>query len=90
MKAALLEAAGKPLVICDVDLEDPKPGQVRVKIAHCGICHSDWSVVNGSVPRPTPVVLGHEAAGVVDALGAGVEDLEVGDPFAIVTLQFES
>lgn len=83
MKAALLEAAGKPLVVCDVDLEDPKPGQVRVKIAHCGICHSDWSVVNGSFPSPTPVVLGHEAAGVVDALGAGVEDLEVGDPVVL-------
>ncbi len=83
MKAALLEAAGKPLVVCDVDLEDPKPGQVRVKIAHCGICHSDWSVVNGSFPSPTPEVLGHEAAGVVDALGAGVEDLEVGDPVVL-------
>lgn len=79
MKAALLEAAGKPLVLCDVDIQDPKPGQVRVKVAHCGVCHSDWSVANGSFPSPTPVVLGHEAAGVVDALGAGVEGLEVGD-----------
>ena len=79
MKAALLEAAGKPLVVCDVEIEDPNPGQVRVKVTHCGVCHSDLSVVDGSFPAPTPIVLGHEAAGVIDALGDGVEGLEVGD-----------
>jgi Zn-dependent alcohol dehydrogenase len=79
MKAALLEAPGKPLVLCDVDIEDPKPGQVRVQIAHCGVCHSDLSIVNGSFPSPTPIVLGHEAAGVIDAVGDGVDGLEVGD-----------
>ena len=79
MKAALLEAPGKSLVVCDVDIADPGPGQVRVQVAHCGVCHSDLSVVDGSFPNPTPIVLGHEAAGVIDALGDGVEGLALGD-----------
>jgi S-(hydroxymethyl)glutathione dehydrogenase/alcohol dehydrogenase len=79
MKAALLEGPGKLLVVCDVDIAAPRPGQVRVKVAHCGVCHSDLSVVDGSFPNPTPIVLGHEAAGVVDEVGEGVEGLAVGD-----------
>jgi Zn-dependent alcohol dehydrogenase len=52
---------------------------VRVRVTHCGVCHSDLSLVDGAFPAPTPIVLGHEAAGVVDALGPGVSDLSVGD-----------
>lgn len=79
MKAAVLESAGKPLVIDEVEIADPGPGQVRVKIANCGVCHSDLSVCDGAFPIQVPVILGHEAAGQVDALGPGVRDLAVGD-----------
>ena len=81
MKAALLETPGQPLVIADdVAIEDPRPGQVRVRIKHCGICHSDLSVVDGAFPTTLPVILGHEAAGIVDGVGENVTHLAPGDP----------
>jgi S-(hydroxymethyl)glutathione dehydrogenase / alcohol dehydrogenase len=80
MRAALLETAGAPLVVRDdVSIADPRPGQVRVAVRHCGVCHSDLSIVDGVFPAPTPIVLGHEAAGVVDAVGSDVEGLAPGD-----------
>ncbi len=80
MRAAVLEAAGKPLVVTDdVDIADPGPGQVRVAVSHCGVCHSDLSIVNGSFPSAMPIVLGHEATGVVESLGEGVSLLACGD-----------
>ena len=80
MRAALLQSAGKPLeVVDDVEIEDPRPGQVRVRVSHCGVCHSDLSIVDGAFPAPTPIVLGHEAAGVIDAVGPGVAGLAPGD-----------
>lgn len=79
MKAALLEAPGQPLRVREITIADPAPGQVRVRVRHCGVCHSDLSIVDGTFPSPLPIVLGHEAAGVVDALGVGVHDLKVGD-----------
>lgn len=72
-------AQSKPLEIWDVDLAPPGPGEVLVKVVAAGICHSDLSIINGDRPRDTPIVLGHEAAGVVMALGEGVNDLAVGD-----------
>ena len=79
MKAALVEAPGQPVVLCDdVEIEEPRAGQVRVKVAHCGLCHSDLSIVDGAFPSPVPVVVGHEAAGVVDALGPHVEGPRAG------------
>jgi Zn-dependent alcohol dehydrogenase len=84
MKAAVLEAQGAPLTIRDdVAIEDPRPGQVRVRVAHCGVCHSDLSIVDGTFPSPVPIVLGHEAAGVVDAVGPGVDHLVPGDPVVL-------
>ena len=84
MRAALLETPGQPLaVVDDVEIEEPRAGQVRVKVAHCGICHSDLPIVDGSFPAPTPIVLGHEAAGVVDAVGPGVTNLVPGDPVVL-------
>src|SRR5262249_13102391 len=71
---------GKPLVLRDdVEIANPGPGQVRVRVSHCGVCHSDLSVVDGAFPSSLPVVLGHEAAGVVDAIGSGVRSVAVGD-----------
>jgi len=87
MKAAILEEAGKPLVIRDdIDIEEPRVGEVRVRVKHCGICHSDLSMVDGVFPSPTPIVFGHEAAGVVDRVGAGVEGLVPGDHVVLSAL----
>ena len=72
-------AQSKPLEIWEVDLEPPGPGEVLVRVAAAGVCHSDLSIINGDRPRNTPIVLGHEASGVIEALGEGVTDLEVGD-----------
>lgn len=84
MRAAVLETQGQPLRLCDdVEIEDPRPGQVRVRVSHCGVCHSDLSIVDGAFPSPVPVVLGHEAAGIVDAVGPDVTDLEPGDPVVL-------
>src|SRR5262245_54056775 len=80
MKAAILEKAGQPLVTYDdVEIAAPRPGHVRVKVTHCGVCHSDLSVADGVFPCPTPIILGHEAAGVVDAVGPEVDGLTIGD-----------
>jgi len=80
MRAALLQAVGTPLlVVDDVEIEDPRQGQVRVRVTHCGVCHSDLSIADGVFPAPTPMVLGHEAAGIVDAVGPGVDGLAAGD-----------
>jgi alcohol dehydrogenase len=77
-------AASKPLSITEVDLDPPGRGEVLVKIAAAGLCHSDLSVIDGNRPRPLPMVLGHEAAGVVEDLGPGVDDLTVGDHVVMV------
>jgi len=79
MKAAVLEAPGQPLRLLDVDIEAPRIGEVRVRVQHCGVCHSDLSLVDGTFPSPLPIVLGHEAAGIVEAVGPGVHDLVPGD-----------
>ncbi len=84
MRAALLRAAGQPFeLVDDVEIDDPKTGEVRVRVSHCGVCHSDLSIADGSFPAPTPIVLGHEAAGVVDAVGPGVTGLAPGDPVVL-------
>jgi len=79
MRAAVLEAAGSPMKIDEVDIIDPGPGQIRVAVKYCGCCHSDLSIAEGSFPSPLPIVLGHEASGIVDAVGAGVSHLAAGD-----------
>jgi alcohol dehydrogenase len=92
IKAAVLEKMGaatpyeksKPLAVQAVELDSPDDGEVLVKVAAAGLCHSDLSVIDGNRPRPTPMVLGHEAAGVVQELGPGVEDLSVGDHVVMV------
>ena len=77
-------AKSRPIAIEEVDLAPPGPGEVLVEMAAAGLCHSDLSVITGDVPLPTPLVLGHEAAGIVKELGAGVDDLAVGDHVVMV------
>ena len=79
MKAAILYAVGERLVVDDVDLDPPKEGEVLVRLAASGICGSDLHVMDGSAPHPLPVLLGHEGAGIVEALGDGVTSLQPGD-----------
>ncbi len=84
--AAVLPKPGAEVEVREVGLRDPGPGEVRVRIKAAGLCHSDLSVIEGSIPYPTPVVLGHEGAGIVEAVGAGVRSVREGDPVIISTL----
>ncbi len=77
-------AVSQPLHIEEIDLAPPGADEVLIRIAAAGLCHSDLSVINGDRPRPMPMALGHEAAGVVTELGAGVTDLKVGDHVVVV------
>lgn len=77
-------AESRPLEVTEVDLAPPGPGEVLVRVVAAGLCHSDLSIINGDRPRRTPIVLGHEAAGVVEALGEGVTDLVPGDHVILV------
>ena len=87
MRAALLEAPNTDLVIVDdVEIDKPQARQLLVRVAHCGVCHSDLHVVDGGLPGMMPTVLGHEAAGVVEAVGEGVSELAPGDT-VIMTLK---
>jgi Zn-dependent alcohol dehydrogenase len=72
-------ARSRPLRVEELELEGPGPGEVLVEVAHAGLCHSDLSVIDGSRPRPTPMVLGHEASGVVRETGQGVTDVAADD-----------
>ncbi len=78
MKAVVAKALNE-LTVEEVTLDEPKAGEVRVKIGATGVCHSDLSVLNGTIPMPMPMVLGHEGAGVVEKVGDGVTNVEVGD-----------
>lgn len=79
MKAALLIEPGVPFAVEDVDVEQPQAGEVLIRIAACGVCHSDWHLMTGATRHPTPVVPGHEGAGVVEAVGPGVSRVKPGD-----------
>jgi S-(hydroxymethyl)glutathione dehydrogenase/alcohol dehydrogenase len=86
MKAAVFYSSTKPIAIEQVDVRDPGPGEVRIKIMAAGLCHSDLSVIDGTIPYPVPVVLGHEGAGVIDAVGVGVRSVKEGDTVIVSTL----
>ena len=79
MKAAVLYEANKPLQVEDFEQQGPQAGEARVRVKAAGICHSDWHIMNGDWTPPLPMVLGHEAAGVVQEVGAGVSTVKVGD-----------
>jgi S-(hydroxymethyl)glutathione dehydrogenase/alcohol dehydrogenase len=85
MRAAVLEEFGQPLVVSEVDLADPGPGEVLVRLVACGVCHTDLYTASGVDPSGyAPTVLGHEGAGVVERIGEGVSSLALGDH--VVTL----
>ncbi|WP_043681445.1 Zn-dependent alcohol dehydrogenase [Streptomyces xylophagus] len=79
VRAAVLPAVGAPLEITEIDLPDPGPSQVRIRLAAAGVCHSDLSLTNGTMRVPVPAVLGHEGAGTVVAVGEGVAHVSPGD-----------
>jgi len=80
MRAAVFTQSGRALDIIEgVRIDDPRPGEVLVRIRHCGVCHSDLSIIDGALPFPTPAILGHEASGTIAALGSGVTGLAEGD-----------
>lgn len=74
----------RPLEIVEAELDAPGPGEVLVRMAAAGLCHSDLSVINGDRPRDTPLALGHEASGVIEAVGPGVTRFEPGDHVVMV------
>ncbi|WP_347757256.1 zinc-binding dehydrogenase [Agrococcus sp. ProA11] len=86
IRGAVLRAIGaerpfsqsQPLELVELELDQPGPGELLVRIEAAGLCHSDLSVVDGARPRPVPMLLGHEAAGIVEAIGEGVDDIAVG------------
>ena len=92
VRAAVLEDLGaerpydqsKPLVIDELDLEGPGAGEVLIKVAAAGLCHSDLSVIDGNRPRPTPMALGHEASGIVEEVGPDVTRFARGDHVVMV------
>ena len=81
MRAAVLEQAGEALIIYDdVEIMQPRVGEVRVNVKYCGLCHSDLSIANGTMPfGENPIILGHEAAGIIESVGPGVTHLQPGD-----------
>jgi alcohol dehydrogenase len=94
IRGAVLQEMGRPrpysrsvpIEIHDLELDGPGPGELLVRVEAAGICHSDLSVVDGSRRRPTPMLLGHEAAGRVEQLGAGVADLDIGQRIVMTFL----
>ena len=87
MLAAVLRETGAPLSLEQVQLDEPGPGEVRVRIEAAGVCHSDYHYMTGDLQCRLPVVVGHEGAGVVEEVGAGVTGVAPGDR---VVLTFDS
>lgn len=83
ISAAVVQEVGAPFTVTDVELADPGPGEVLVKIAGVGLCHTDIAVKEGHLPFPLPGVLGHEGSGTVMAVGSGVSAVTAGDKVAM-------
>jgi S-(hydroxymethyl)glutathione dehydrogenase / alcohol dehydrogenase len=86
VKAAVCYEYGKPLVIEDIKIDPPKAGEVKVKLAATAVCHSDIHALIGELPGQLPIVAGHESAGYVEELGAGVTGFKKGDPVVVSLL----
>ena len=83
VRAAVLEQVGAPIVVRSLELREPRAGEVRVRMLASGVCHSDLHVRDGEWDRPTPIVMGHEGAGIVEAVGEGVTTPRVGQLVAL-------
>jgi S-(hydroxymethyl)glutathione dehydrogenase/alcohol dehydrogenase len=79
IRAAVLDKPGEPFRVEELDLDPPRAGEVLVKLAACGVCHSDWHLATGDTKHPMPVVAGHEGAGIVEAVGDDVDNVRAGD-----------
>ncbi len=77
-------AQSRPVEVAEIELDPPREGEVLVEIKAAGVCHSDLSIINGTRPRPAPMVLGHEAAGIIAEIGPGVTRFKKGDHVAFV------
>src|SRR5438132_11663027 len=83
-RAAILYEVGKPLEVAEVSVQKPKAGEVLVRTAAAGVCHSDLHVMHGDLPANLPVVIGHEGSGVVEAVGEGARSVAPGDHVTLV------
>lgn len=83
MRAAVMYGVNQPLVVEEVEIAEPGPGEVMVKMAAASVCHSDLHALDGGWPPQTPIVLGHEGAGTIEAVGPGVTRHRVGDPVSL-------
>jgi S-(hydroxymethyl)glutathione dehydrogenase/alcohol dehydrogenase len=83
VRAAVFRSPDRPVEVETLELDEPREGEVRVRILASGVCHSDLHVRDGEWPRPTPVAMGHEGAGVIEAIGPGVTDRHVGQPVVL-------
>jgi S-(hydroxymethyl)glutathione dehydrogenase/alcohol dehydrogenase len=81
-RAVVCREHNKPVLVEDIAVDPPRRGEVTVRLGACGVCHSDLSVVTGTIALPLPIVLGHEGAGVVEEVGEGVGELAQGDHVA--------
>ena len=88
MRAAVLHEIGAPLVVEEVEIEGPRAGEVAVRLVASGVCHSDLHTIDGSFPWPLPAIFGHEGAGVVEAVGAGVTNVAPGDHVILTWLPY--
>src|SRR3954469_17414684 len=78
-RAVLCREHNKPVTVEEINIDPPKRGEAMVRLAACGVCHSDLSAITGTIALPLPLVLGHEGAGVVEEVGEGVTELAKGD-----------
>jgi S-(hydroxymethyl)glutathione dehydrogenase / alcohol dehydrogenase len=85
-RAAVLDEVGQPVETRELELIEPREGEVRVRMLASGVCHSDLHVRDGEWDRPTPIVMGHEGAGIIEAVGPGVTSPRVGDLVALTWL----
>src|SRR5256885_692107 len=89
MKAAVLVATREPVEVHDVEIDEPRQGEVRVRTRAAGVCHSELHIIDGLWARAAPpMVLGHESAGVVDAVGPGVTNVKVGERVMTTIMPF--
>ena len=78
-KAVIARTVGKAITVEEIAVESPRHGEVTLRLAACGVCHSDLSATNGTIGYPLPLILGHEGAGIVTDVGEGVRGLKSGD-----------